>query len=265
MKKMNLASQKIRLINIEDIKPNPFQSRRNFNLKKIEKLTASIKEVGILSPLLLRTTPTGFEIIFGNRRLRAASLAGLKKVPAIVISAKDRQCAILSLAENIQRENLTSFEEAEAYYNIISYHGIKRETLEKISPLEKYEIGEKMKILMLEEHLRYKIEEHHIKEDFIKDFLKIHDSKKREEVINTAIKENLTKEDIKVLIKQTNRELSKQKRNTRNRQTNIFLCKNTVKKTVNLLKENGEKVEFNQKEDHNYLEFNIKIKKEGIF
>ena len=76
---MNLASQKIRLINIEDIKPNPFQSRRHFNLRKIEKLAESIREVGILSPLLLRTTTTGFEIIFGNRRMRAAILVGLKK------------------------------------------------------------------------------------------------------------------------------------------------------------------------------------------
>ena len=107
-----------------------------------------------------------------------------------------------------------------------------------------------MKLLMLEEHLRYKIEENHIPEESVKDFLKIHDNKKREELINTAARENLTKEEIKTLVKQTNNELAKRKKNSRGRQTNIFLCKNTVKKTVNLLKENGEKVEFNQKEDH---------------
>ena len=100
---MKISRQKIKSINVEDIKPNPYQTRRNYNHLKLNSLASSIKEVGILTPLLLRTTTLGYEIISGNRRFRAALMAGLKTVPAIVLFAGDRQCAELSLIENLQR------------------------------------------------------------------------------------------------------------------------------------------------------------------
>lgn len=261
---MRKNARKIKNINLCEIKPNPYQVRRNFNLRKTEMLAESIRKYGILSPLLLRMSRNGYEIISGSRRYRAAIIAGMKTVPAIIVSAGDRQCAELNLIENIQREELTVFEKAEAYYNLLSYHGIKKSEIADALSVKPEEISEKVKLLGALPEIRYKAEEYKIAEESVVELIKLHDEEKQKEITELIIKEKLSPEDTASLVKQINGE-SLRKRKGKNKVTNIPLCRNTVKRTVNLLKESGEKVEFEQNEDEKHLEFRLKIKKQGIF
>lgn len=260
---MKIAPQKIKSVNINDIKPNPYQTRRNFNLLKLNSLAKSIKKFGVLSPVILRSIPTGYEVIAGNRRVRAAKIAGLDSVPAVVIRAKDRECALLSLLENINRENLSLFEEAEGIYNLLSYHKIKREELLEYTGGDREGLGLKLKLLSLTPAVRYKAEEYLLSEDIIKELTKIHDAEIQKKAADAAIDEKLTAKEVSFLAKKLNTEALGDKKKIR--LANIPICTNTIKKTVDILKENGEKAEFYQKEDEKYIEYTIKVKKQSIF
>ncbi|HSO20749.1 MAG TPA: ParB/RepB/Spo0J family partition protein [Desulfosarcina sp.] len=108
------------LCEIDMIRPNRYQPRRHFAADELEELAESIRSQGIIQPLLVRTDDVGYELVAGERRLRAASLAGLARVPVVVKDVSDAKMLEISIVENIQRENLNPMEEAEAYYRLIS-------------------------------------------------------------------------------------------------------------------------------------------------
>ena len=167
------VSQKIKRIKINDILPNPYQIRRNFDAMRLSELAESIKENGVLSPVLVRGCIEGYELICGQRRVRAARMAGLDEVPAIVVRAGDAQCAELSMTENIQRQDLSSIEEAEGFFNLMAYHRVKKEKLQKDLSVDFQRINEKIRLLSLSERVRYKIEENKSKSYFFKKVNKI--------------------------------------------------------------------------------------------
>lgn len=115
-----LEGEIIEDIKLIDIKPNPFQPRRVFDEEKISELAESIKEYGIFQPIILKKVKTGYVLVSGERRYRAAQIVGLKTIPSIVRQYEESKVAEIALAENLQRENLTPIEEAEAYKMIIN-------------------------------------------------------------------------------------------------------------------------------------------------
>ncbi len=114
---------------IKLIRPNRYQPRRRFSDNEMQELCNSIKEQGIIQPLLVRKDDNGFELIAGERRLRAAKMAGLDHVPVIVKDISDAEILEMSIVENIQRENLNPIEEAESYYRLISEFGLTQEQI----------------------------------------------------------------------------------------------------------------------------------------
>lgn len=117
----------LREVPVDAIAVNPRQPRKRFNEEGLESLTASIREQGVLSPIILRRGSDGYELVAGERRLRAALLAGLKSVPAIVRDVADAQALEMALVENIQREDLNAVEEAEAFRRLIEDFGQTQE------------------------------------------------------------------------------------------------------------------------------------------
>ena len=109
------------------IRPNPFQPRRHFAQSELEELSNSIQAQGIIQPLIVRKADTGFELISGERRLRAAKLAGLDKVPIVIKNIEDDALLEMSLVENLQREDLNPMEEANAYHQLITMFGLTQE------------------------------------------------------------------------------------------------------------------------------------------
>jgi ParB family chromosome partitioning protein len=116
---------------IDAIRPNPYQPRRHFSDQELTGLSDSIKEKGIIQPLVVRTVPTGYELIVGERRLRAARLAGIKQVPVVVKEAAGAEMVETALVENIQRQDLNPLEKADAYYRLIKEFGLTQKEVAK--------------------------------------------------------------------------------------------------------------------------------------
>ena len=123
------GKDRIQEIALADIKANPFQPRREFDEEALEELMNSVKEYGVLQPVLVRKNLHGYELIAGERRLRAAKLAGLEKVPALVRDYTDAQVTEIALIENLQREDLNAIEEAMAYDRLLTEFGLTQERL----------------------------------------------------------------------------------------------------------------------------------------
>ncbi len=116
---------------IDSIRPNPYQPRRRFTEQELKDLSDSIKEKGIIQPLIVRTVPTGYELVVGERRWRAARVAKLKQVPVVVKDVSGSEMVELALVENIQRQDLNPLEKAEAYYRLIKEFGLTQEAVAK--------------------------------------------------------------------------------------------------------------------------------------
>ncbi|MCK4488567.1 MAG: ParB/RepB/Spo0J family partition protein [Desulfobacterales bacterium] len=116
---------------IDSIRPNPYQPRRRFTEQELKDLSDSIKEKGIIQPLVVRTVPTGYELVVGERRWRAARVAKLKQVPVVVKDVSGSEMVELALVENIQRQDLNPLEKAEAYYRLIKEFGLTQEAVAK--------------------------------------------------------------------------------------------------------------------------------------
>ena len=119
----------IKEINLDELRSNPYQPRKTFDEEKLRELSESIKEFGVLEPIIIKKSIRGYEIVAGERRFKASQMAGLKTIPAIVKDFTDEEMMEIALLENIQREDLTAIEEAEAYSNLIKQLGISQEEL----------------------------------------------------------------------------------------------------------------------------------------
>ena len=144
-------TKEVRQIPIEEIIPNRFQPRINFDEKSLEELSSSIKQHGIIQPLVLRPLGDKFEIIAGERRYKAATLAGLTTVPAIVTEMDDKDSAEVALIENVQRKDLSSIEEAKSYKNMLDRSNMTQEELAKKMGLSQSTIANKLRLLNLSE------------------------------------------------------------------------------------------------------------------
>ena len=127
----NASKEDIVEIKLSELRSNPYQPRQNFDQEKLMELANSIKEFGVLSPIIVKKTIKGYEIVAGERRKKACELVGLETIPAIIKDFSDEDMMQIALLENIQREDLTAIEEAEAYSNLIKTLGITQDELAK--------------------------------------------------------------------------------------------------------------------------------------
>ena len=144
----------VREVDIALIRPNPEQPRRNFDEELLSELALSIAERGLLQPILLRTADTGFEIVAGERRWRAAQRAQLHRIPAIIRNFDDASSAEVALIENIQREDLNAIEEADGYRQLIQRHGHSQEGVAAIVHKSRSHVTNLLRLLDLPEFVR---------------------------------------------------------------------------------------------------------------
>ncbi|MCX8000903.1 MAG: ParB/RepB/Spo0J family partition protein, partial [Leptospiraceae bacterium] len=138
----------ITYVGIDSIRPNPYQPRKQFNKTSLEELCESIKHYGVLQPINVRKMSSNtYELVAGERRLRAATMAGLKEIPAIIVNVDDNDSAVIALIENLQREDLTYMEEAEGYNNLILDHGFTQEELAQKIGKSQSTIANKIRLL----------------------------------------------------------------------------------------------------------------------
>ena len=142
------------LCGIEELRPNRFQPRRDFNDEDQRALVTSVKKSGIIQPIIVRKSENGYEIIAGERRWRAAQAAGLKDVPVIIRKAEDREVAELSLIENIQREALNPVEEADAYQTLMTHFSLSQEEISTRVGKDRSTIANTVRLLKLPEMVK---------------------------------------------------------------------------------------------------------------
>ena len=145
----NVKEEKISYVGLEKIRPNPFQPRENFDKKRLEELVSSIKEKGVLQPVIVRHKEDGYELIAGERRLRAAKALGMGEIPVIVRDVSDADALEFSLIENIQREELNPIEEAKAFQRLIDEFKFSQEEVAKAVGKERATISNAIRLLGL--------------------------------------------------------------------------------------------------------------------
>lgn len=170
---------------IEEIRPNPYQPRKEFDKKALEELSESIKTHGIFTPLLVRKSVSGYDLITGERRLRAAKMAGLKTVPAIQVEFTEEQMMEIAILENVQREDLNPIEEAAAYESLIQKLGYTQEKLaERVGKSREY-CANIMRLLKLPEDVQSMVVNKELTMSHVRPLLSLNDE---EEIFDAAEK-----------------------------------------------------------------------------
>lgn len=188
---MNLEAGVVQ-VHIEDIIPNRFQPRLTFDEQGLKELANSIKEHGIIQPLVLRKLGNKYEIIAGERRYKASQLAGLTTVPAVISNIDDNTSAEVALVENVQRRDLTAIEEARSYKNLLDKGYMTQEQLAKRMGLSQPAVANKLRLLNLDEEVQQALLEEKISERHARTLLSIHDKNEQKEWLHKIINERLT-------------------------------------------------------------------------
>lgn len=196
--KMN---KEVVMVKLTDIIPNRFQPRLTFDEEALNELASSIKEHGIIQPLILRDLGSKYEIIAGERRYKAATLAGLTEVPAIIGAMDDQTSAELALIENIQRKDLSAIEEAKSYKKILDMGNFTQEELAKRMGKAQSTIANKMRLLSLTNEVQVALMNNLISERHARCLLQIKDEDKQKEVLNKIISERMNVRDTDTYIK----------------------------------------------------------------
>jgi len=184
--------RKIIEINIDDILPNRFQPRITFDEVAIAELSSSIKEHGVIQPIVVRKVGDKYEIIAGERRYKASVMANLDTIPAVITDLNDKDSAEVALIENVQRQDLTPIEEAISYKKILDMGYLTQEELALKLGKSQSTVANKLRLLNLEDDVQEALLNKEISERHARSLLKIEDSSKQVEMLNRIIKERLT-------------------------------------------------------------------------
>lgn len=252
---------KVLQVNVNDILPNPYQPRTEFDASDISSLAESISQNGILQPLTVRKVECGYELIAGERRLRASKYAGLEYVPCIVLDISQRNSAILALVENIQRENLSFFDEAYAIERLINVYGMTQE--EAAAKLGKAQstIANKLRLLKLNDDERALIIREGLTERHARALLRLAAPEDRAEILKRVIRYRLNVEKTEQAISDYI-EKNKIKESYRKRSrafSDIRLFVNTINKAVETMQAAGISADSSKTQNDEYIEYKIRI------
>ena len=262
----------VREVSVAMIHTNPFQPRRWFREEPLAELAASVKEYGVLQPLLVRRDGQDrYELIAGERRLRAARLAHLATVPVIQVEMSDQEVAEVGLIENLQREDLHFLEEAESFKQLMGFFGLTIEKLAERMGKSASTVSARLRLLKLEPVVRDAVVEAEITEKHARALLKLEDPAAQLQVIRKIAEQNLTARETEQWVNLTvadmqnrNQDKPKPKEKTLNNVRDVRIVLNLLRHMTSDLKRDGLKVQMNQREEDGFLkvELLIPMKKE---
>lgn len=206
LKNTENLKDKVQEISVNEIGANPFQPRKEFDEESLEELKNSVKEYGVLQPLLVRKSAQGYELIAGERRLRASRLAGLEKVPVLIREYTDAQSTEIALIENLQREDLNAIEEALAYERLSSEFGLTQDLLAKRVGRSRSHIANFLRLLRLSKRVQEYIINSSITMGQAKPLLGIEDEMLQIETADYIIAEDLSSRMAEDLVKKVQKD-----------------------------------------------------------
>lgn len=195
----------VQQIPLELIEPNPYQPRQHFDEEKLQELAQSIAELGLLEPVLVRRTGQTYQLIAGERRVRAARIVGLSEVPALVKDFGDLEVMQVALIENLQREDLNPIEEAEGYQRLIEEFGFTQSQAAQAVGRKRSSIANALRLLNLEESEKQMVREGQLSVGHAKVLLGVANKKKRAELAKKVVSEDLSVRQLEELVKKPER------------------------------------------------------------
>lgn len=262
-------SETILELSIADIQPNPFQPRLYFDPTQLEELASSIREYGVLQPVIVRVVDGRYQLVSGERRFRASKLAEKETIPALVRQLSDREVAEMALIENLQREDLNYFEEAEGYARLIQEFQITQEEVARKMGKSQPTIANKLRLLQISERVRREISVDVITERHVRSLLKLKNEDQQLDVLHRIYEKNLnvrqTDDYIETLLiaeEKNIREQKKKKMMKAIKDMKIFV--NTIKGTVKTIQDAGMPAEIIENENDDYMEVVIRLPKKDL-
>lgn len=234
-------------LKITKIEPNREQPRKNFEEDSLLELAESIKQFGIIQPLIVQEKNGLYEIIAGERRWRAAKLAGLKEVPVIVKKYSEQEIVEISLIENIQRENLNPIEEALAYKKLLTEFNLKQDEIAERVSKSRTAVTNSMRLLKLDERVQQMVIDDKISTGHARALISIEDSELQYNIANRIFDEKLSVRDTEKIVKKLLAEKKEEIKKTVNEANNDFIYKNIEDRITSIV---GTKVTVNNKKNN---------------
>ena len=201
---MEVERQEQSKIPVDEIRPNPYQPRKVFNDEALKELSSSIKQHGVFTPILVKKSIQGYDLIAGERRLRASKLAGLKDIPAIIVDFDDQVMLEIALLENIQREDLNVIEEAKAYEKLIQRLGYTQEQLAHRVGKSREHITNLLRLLKLPEDVQEYVVSKQLSMGHVRALLGLKTEANMRKVAKQAIDQGLSVRKVEQIVKDTN-------------------------------------------------------------
>lgn len=243
------------------IVPNPNQPRKRFDYDELENLAQSIRENGILQPITVRKREDKkYELVSGERRLRAARLVGMVKIPSIVINIDDKNSAMFSIIENLQRQSLNFFEEAEAIEKLVREYAMSREEVALKLGLAPSTVSNKLRILRLPEEMRFELARSGLTESHAKALLMLEDDNQRARALSIIVDRHLNVAESERMINQMINRNNRSRNPLRGiRDVRLFI--NTLNHAVDTIRRAGVEADAARSETEEYIEYVVRIPK----
>lgn len=242
------------------IDPSPYQPRTVFNDERLGELCQTIRTHGVIQPIVVRKKGDRYELVAGERRLRAVKKLKWETIPAIVREFSDRQAASMALIENLQREGLTAIEEAAAYQKLIDLHGLTQESLAQRLGKGQSTIANKLRLLHLPESVQQALMKRQLTERHARALLSLDSQSLQEKVLREIIEKQLNVKQTEKRVQQLSEKPKRQKRRS------VFsrdarLALNTIRQSVNMVTKAGLNISTDERDRGEYIELVIKIPK----
>ena len=243
------------------IVPNPNQPRKRFDYDELENLAQSIRENGILQPITVRKREDKkYELVSGERRLRAARLVGMVKIPSIVINIDDKNSAMFSIIENLQRQSLNFFEEAEAIEKLVGEYAMSREEVAQKLGLAPSTVSNKLRILRLPEEMRFELARSGLTESHARALLMLEDDNQRARALSIIVDRHLNVAESERMINQMINRNNRPRNPLRGiRDVRLFI--NTLNHAVDTIRRAGVEADAARSETEEYIEYVVRIPK----
>ena len=261
LNKNRVDQSKILYIETDKIVPTKYQPRKEFGEKALFELSQSIRTHGVIQPLIVRQQAQGYLLIAGERRLRAAMLAGLEKVPCIITERDEKSCAEISLIENIQRQNLSFFEEAAALKRLIDEFSLTQAQVAQRLGKTQSSIANKLRILKLPKAAQMIISTNNLSERHARELLRLQDNNQIFTALDKIIKRRLNVAQTEVLIDKMLSAAQSEKQLVKAGVRDMRIFVNTINRAVGMIKKAGIKPITTLGERDGFVEYTIKIPK----
>jgi ParB family chromosome partitioning protein len=234
---------------LESVKPNPYQPRRIFEPTALNELAESIRVYGVLQPISVRLiNGTSYELIAGERRLRASKIAGLSTVPAILVQINDLDSAVLALIENLQRQNLHYLEEAEGFANLISEYAFTQEALARRVGKTQSTIANKLRLLRLSRAVQKQLVENELTERHARALLKLETEDAQLEAITKITAENLNVSKTEELVEKSIRKPKGKTIPFKAYIRDIRILTNSIRENLDIVRRSGMETHFDMQQ-----------------